>query len=55
MLAHHPKTGEPIRIITSNSSTWKSAKTIAWLTGLESTEYKWNRYDIGASNIDLLV
>jgi hypothetical protein len=52
MLAHHPKTGEPIRIITSNSSTWKSAKTIAWLTGLESTEYKWNRYDIGASNIE---
>ena len=52
MLARHPKTGEPIRVITSNSSTWKSAKTIAWLTGLETAEVNWNRYDIGASNID---
>ena len=52
MLARHPKTGDPIRVITSNSSTWKSAKTIAWLTGNESGEYKWNRYDIGASTID---
>jgi len=52
MLAHHPKTGAPIRIITSNSSTWKSEKTIVWLDGDDSTSAAWNRWDIGASNID---
>lgn len=51
MLAHHPKTGAPIRIITSNSSTWKSSKTIVWLDGTEETQ-AWNRWDVGTSSVD---
>lgn len=52
MLAHHPKTGAPIRIITSNSSTWKNQKTIVWLDGSEDMSLKWNRWDVGVSSID---
>jgi hypothetical protein len=51
MLARHPKTGAPIRIMTSNSSTWKSTKTLVWLNGLEDMSKPWNRWDVGASNM----
>lgn len=51
MLAHHPKTGAPIRIITSNSSTWKNQKTIVWLDGSEDMSVNWNRWDVGVSSI----
>lgn len=51
MLARHPKTGAPIRIMTSNSSTWKSIKTIVWLNGSEDINKPWNRWDVGASCI----
>jgi hypothetical protein len=50
MLARHPKTGAPIRIMTSNGSAWKNSKTIVWLNGTE-TDAAWNRWDIGASTI----
>ena len=51
MLARHPKTGAPIRIMTSNSSIWKNQKTIVWLDGSESPAIAWNRWDIGASSV----
>ena len=52
MLARHPKTGAPIRIMTSNSSTWKNQKTLVWLDGSESSKIPWNRWDVGASSLD---
>ena len=51
MLARHPKTGAPIRIMTSNSSTWKNQKTLVWLDGSESSTIPWNRWDVGASSL----
>jgi hypothetical protein len=51
MLAHHPKTGAPIRIMTSNSSIWKNQKTLVWLDGSESSTIPWNRWDVGASSL----
>ena len=53
MLACHPKTGAPIRIMTSNSSTWKSAKTLVWLNAYHDMSVSWNRWDVGASTIDV--
>jgi hypothetical protein len=52
MLAKHPITGAPIRIMKSEGSIWRDAKTINWLSGAEDPSISWNRYDIGASSVD---
>ena len=53
MLARHPKTGAPIRILTSDASIWRDAKTLVWLDGSENlTGIHWSRWDIGVSSLD---
>jgi len=49
MLARHPKTGAPIRVIKSDGSVWRDSKTLAWLDTAPIAS--WNRYDIGVSSI----
>lgn len=51
MLARHPKTGAPIRLIKSDGSVWRDSKTLVWLDGSE-LEAKWDRYDVGVSSIE---
>lgn len=47
MLARHPKTGAPIRIIKTESSIWRSRKTLAWLPKGASASYPW---DVGVTS-----
>jgi len=49
MLARHPKTGAPIRIIKSESCAWRSKKTLVWLS-TEDSDPVWNRYDVGVTS-----
>ena len=48
MLARHPKTGAPIRIIKSESSAWRSKKTLVWLS-TEDPDAAWSKYDVGVT------
>jgi hypothetical protein len=49
MIARHPKTGAPIRIIKSESSAWRSKKTLVWLS-TEDPDPIWNRYDVAVTS-----
>lgn len=44
MLAQHPKTGKPIRIMRSDASLWRSHKTIVWLQEQDAS-VSWDRWD----------
>ncbi len=44
MLAQHPKTGKPIRILRSDASLWRSQKTVVWLQDQDSS-ISWDRWD----------
>lgn len=44
MLAQHPKTGKPIRIMRSDASLWRSRKTLVWLQD-QDPSIKWDRWD----------
>lgn len=53
MLAQNPKTGKPIRILRSEASLWRNAKTLVWLQDQDSS-VSWDRWDtacIGLSDI----
>ncbi len=57
MLARHPLTGAPIRILNCENSIWRDQQTLVWLDANTLTETKgqwvcWNRYDIGASSLE---
>ncbi len=44
MLGQHPKTGKPIRILQTETSIWRDAKTLVFPTDQNP---KWGRYDVG--------
>lgn len=44
MLGHHPKTGKPIRILQTETSISKNAKTLVFPSDENA---RWSRYDIG--------
>ena len=50
MLARHPKTGAPIRILKAEGTVWRDSKTLVWLDGTENSS-NWNRWDVGVSSI----
>jgi hypothetical protein len=52
MYARHPKTGAPIRIMTSEGLVWRDAKTLVWLDADADPAVKWDRWDIGAASIE---
>lgn len=51
MLAHHPKTGKPIRILRSEASVWRSEKTLVWLRDQDKT-IAWGRWDTLVVGLD---
>jgi len=51
MLAHHPKTGKPIRIMRSDASLWRNQKTIINLTE-QDPSVPWNRWDTLAIGVE---
>ena len=53
-IARHPKTGAPIRIITTDASVWRDQKTLVWLDAAELKASKgvaWSRWDIGVTSL----
>lgn len=54
MLARHPKTGAPIRILNLNTSIHKDAKTLVWVTRdtLGAEPKRWTRWDVGVPSLD---
>ena len=51
MLAQHPKTGKPIRIMRSDASLWRSHKTIVWLQEQDAA-LPWDRWDTLVVGLD---
>ena len=47
MYGRHHKTGKEIRLITNNTSTWRSKKTLVWLDSNVDSTIPWNRYEVG--------
>ena len=53
MLAIHPKTGNKIRLMKSNSSIWKNRKTLVWMKEPPTSETaRWTRWDIAVDSLD---
>jgi hypothetical protein len=53
MLATNPKNGKQIRIMKTDTSTWKDAKTLVWMKEPYSKDKKrWKRWDILVSSVD---
>ncbi len=53
MLAQHPKTGKPIRIMRSDASLWRSQKTVVWLQE-QDPSFCWDRWDTLVIGLDQL-
>lgn len=49
MLAHHPTTGEPIRILRTNAQVSSSFKTLVWIKSKFQTSNRWSRWHCVAS------
>ena len=46
MLAHHPITGQPIRILRSEAQITQSRRTLVWLQAGYSESPRWQRWNI---------
>ena len=53
-MSTHPKTGKPIKILQTETSTWKDAKTIVWLDKDTDLTVPWERYEVGAVGADMI-
>ena len=51
MLARHPLTGKPIRILNCETNLWKDAATLVWLRANSDLTKPWNRYTVGVSSV----
>ena len=52
-IARHPKTGAPIRIVTTDASVWRDQKTLVWLEAGEFAGKEvppWSRWDMGVTS-----
>jgi hypothetical protein len=52
MLARHPLTGKPIRILNCEATLWKDAATLVWLDGTVDLTKPWSRYTVGVSTVE---
>lgn len=50
MYAVNPKTGAPIRIVTSETSIWRNQKTLVWLDAGADCLIPWNRWDVATTS-----
>lgn len=46
MLAHHPETGAPIRILRSDAQITQSRRTLVWLRAEYSKSSRWQRWNV---------
>ena len=57
MLAQHPLTGKPIRVVKSSAQMWRDSKTVVLLSAEAEPSIPWNRWEtlaVGTSTIDKL-
>ena len=47
MYGTHHKTGKQIRLLQQSTSTWRSNKSLVWLTKDSDLTQQWNRIDVG--------
>jgi hypothetical protein len=53
MFATNPKNGKQIRIMKTDTSIWKDAKTLVWMkTPYSKDKKRWKRYDILVTSVD---
>lgn len=50
MLARNPKTGAPLRIITSDASTWRDQKTLFWSSSVVPELCQYSRWEVGVTS-----
>jgi len=51
MLAHHPLTGKPIRVIKSQAQLWRDAKTLVLLSANADPAIPWDRWETCAAGL----
>ena len=49
MLAHHPETGAPIRILKTNPSIYSDGKTLVWIRAGFAPSARWGRWNVVVS------
>jgi hypothetical protein len=54
MLAHHPTTGQPIRILRTEPTIYKDNRTLVWLRPEFKESHRWNRWNVVISEIDAI-
>jgi hypothetical protein len=57
MLAQHPLTGKPIRVLKSSAQLWRDAKTLVRLTSESDPAVPWARWEttaVGRADVDAL-
>ena len=57
MLAQHPLTGKPIRVLKSGAQLWRDAKTLVRLTSKSDPSVPWARWEttaVGREDVDAL-
>ena len=57
MLAQHPLTGKPIRVLKSGAQLWRDAKTLVRLTSNSDPTVPWTRWEttaVGRADVDAL-
>ena len=51
MLAHHPLTGKPIRVVKSQAQLWRDAKTLVLLPATADPAIPWGRWETAAAGL----
>lgn len=46
MLAHHPETGDPIRILKSDAQLAQEERTLVWVRPTFQTSHRWSRWSV---------
>jgi len=54
MLAHHPLTGKPIRVVKSRAQLWRDAKTMVLLNMDADPAIPWSRWETAAAGLSVV-
>ena len=54
MLAHHPLTGKPIRVVKSQAQLWRDAKTLVLLSATADPNLPWGRWETAAAGLGVV-
>jgi len=54
MLAHHPLTGKPIRVVKSSAQLWRNSKTLVYLSADADPAIPWGRWETAAAGLSVI-